>query len=262
MWEKELQEAINAGLKAKEKIMEIYSKGFEVEIKSDNSPVTIADKSADEIIREHLHKAFPTHAFLTEESTDNLSRLNNDFVWIVDPVDGTKDFVAKDGQFTTNIALAYKHKLVVGVVIAPAIDEMYFASESNGAFYQKFGEKPVRIHVNNKTSDLTMLTSVFHFTEDEQKFINKHNDVIKHVMKKGSSLKPCAIAHGLAEVTFRSSPNTKEWDTAACQIVVTEAGGIFVQPNGDEITYNREDVYNRNGYIVTNCKENLDRFIK
>lgn len=257
MWEKELQEAIKAGLKAKEKIMEIYNKGFDVEIKEDNSPVTIADKTADQIIREHLHKAFPTHAFLTEESTDNLDRLNNDFVWIVDPVDGTKDFVAKDGQFTTNIALSYKHKLVVGVVIAPALDELYFASLGNGAFYQKLGENPIRIHVNDKVSDLTMLTSVFHFTKDEQEFIDKHSDVIKHVMKRGSSLKPCAIAHGLAEITFRSSPNTKEWDTAACQIVVTEAGGLFVEPSGKEITYNREDVYNRNGYIVVNRKENL-----
>ena len=257
MWEKELEEAIKAGLKAKEKIMEFYEKGFDVEIKEDNSPVTIADKTADAIIREHLHNAFPTHAFLTEESTDNLDRLNNDFVWIVDPVDGTKDFVAKDGQFTTNIALAYKHRLVVGVVIAPALDEMYFASKDNGAFFQKLGENPIRIHVNDKVSDLTMLTSVFHFTKDEQEFIDRHNDVIKHVMKRGSSLKPCAIAHGLAEITFRSSPNTKEWDTAACQIIVTEAGGLFLQPNGDEITYNREDVYNRNGYIVVNRKENL-----
>lgn len=257
MWEKELQEAIKAGLIAKEKIMEIYNHGFDVEIKEDNSPVTIADKTADKIIREHLHKAFPTHAFLTEESEDDLDRLNNDFVWIVDPVDGTKDFVAKDGQFTTNIALAYKHKLVVGVVIAPALDELYFASENNGAYYQKIGENPIRIHVNDKTEDLTMLTSVFHFTKDEEAFIEKHSDKIKHVMKRGSSLKPCAIAHGLAEITFRSSPNTKEWDTAACQIVVTEAGGIFVEPNGKEITYNREDVYNRNGYIVTNRKENL-----
>lgn len=257
MWEKELQAAIEAGLLAKKKIMEIYNQDFDVEIKSDNSPVTIADKTADEIIRKYLHEKFPNHAFLTEESTDNLERLKNDFVWIVDPVDGTKDFVAKDGQFTTNIALAYKHELVVGVVIAPAIDEIYFASKGNGAFYQKLGQNPIKIHVNDKISDLTMLTSVFHFTEDEQAFIEAHKDKIKHVMKKGSSLKPCAIAHGLAEITFRSSPNTKEWDTAACQIVVEEAGGIFQEPNGNPIRYNREDVYNRNGYIVVNRKENL-----
>ena len=257
MWEKELQAAIEAGLLAKEKIMEIYHQKFDVEIKDDNSPVTIADKTADKIIREYLHKAFPTHAFLTEESEDSKDRLSNDFVWIVDPVDGTKDFVARDDQFTTNIALAYKHKVVVGVVIAPALDEVYFASENSGAFFQKGQQKPLKIHVNDKVDDLTVLTSVFHFNEDERRLIAKHEDKIKHVMKRGSSLKPCAIAHGLAEITYRCSPNTKEWDTAASQIIVEEAGGLFVEPNGNPITYNREDVYNRNGYIVVNRKENI-----
>lgn len=257
MWEKELQAAIDAGLLAKEKIMEIYHQEFDVEIKDDNSPVTIADKTADKIIREYLHKTFPTHAFLTEESEDSRERLSNDYVWIVDPVDGTKDFVAKDDQFTINIALAYQHKVVVGVVIAPALDEIYFASLSNGAFFQKIGEKPVKIHVNDKLDDLTVLTSVFHFNEKEQALIDSHQDKIKHVMKRGSSLKPCAIAHGLAEITYRCSPNTKEWDTAASQIIVEEAGGLFVEPDGSPITYNREDVYNRKGYIVVNRKENI-----
>lgn len=257
MWEKELKAAIEAGEKAKIKVMEIYEKGFDVEIKEDDSPVTIADKTADKIIRDYLKSLFPKYAFLTEESEDNKERLKNDYVWIIDPIDGTKDFVAKDGQFTINIALAYKHEVVVGVVIAPAIDEMYFASKGNGAFYQKVGQKPVKIHVNDKIDDLTVLTSVFHFNKEEAALIEKHSDRIKHIMKKGSSLKPCAIAHGLAEITYRMSPNTKEWDTAACQMVVEEAGGLFVEPDGKRILYNREDVYNRNGYIVTNRKENI-----
>ena len=257
MWEKELEAAIKAGLLAKEKILEIYHQHFDVEIKSDDSPVTIADKTADNIIREYLHEVFPEHAFLTEESEDNLDRLNNDFVWIVDPVDGTKDFIAKDDQFTTNIALAYKHKLVVGVVIAPALNEMYFASLGNGAFHQKGDEKPSRIHVNDKIDDLTVLTSVFHFNEQEAALIKKHEDRIKHIEKRGSSLKPCAIAEGVAEITYRMSPNTKEWDTAACQIILEEAGGVFVEPDGSPITYNRVDVYNRKGYIATNRKENI-----
>lgn len=257
MWEKELKAAIEAGLKAKEEILKIYHQKFDVEIKEDNSPVTIADKTADKIIREYLHNLFPNHAFLTEESEDDKSRLENDFVWIVDPVDGTKDFVARDDQFTTNIALSYKHRLVVGVVIAPALDEIYFASENNGAFFQKGNENPVKIHVNDKINDLTVLTSVFHFNEEEAVLIEKHKDRIKHIMKRGSSLKPCAIAHGLAEITYRMSPNTKEWDTAACQIILEEAGGLFVKPDGSSITYNRVDVYNREGYIAVNKKENI-----
>ncbi len=256
MWEKELKEAIKAGLKAKEKILEIYNQGFDVEIKEDNSPVTIADKSADMIIREHLHKAFPTHAFLTEESEDNLARLENDYVWIVDPVDGTKDFVARDGGFTTNIALAYKHEVVVGVVIVPVTGDIYFATKDGGAFHQ-IGNETKRIHVNDKLDDLTVLRSVFHFNENEQAIIDKHSDKIKHIEKFGSSLKPCRIAEGLAEITYRMSAGTKEWDTAAFQIVVEEAGGYVLEPNGNRLTYNRKDVYNRNGYIVVNRKENI-----
>lgn len=256
MWEKELEKAIEAGLLAKEKILEIYEKGFDVEIKEDNSPVTIADKTADQIIKDYLSKAFPTHAFLTEESEDNLERLNNDFVWIVDPVDGTKDFVAHDGGFTTNIALSYKHRLVVGVVIIPVTGEIYYASKDNGAFYLKDG-KATRIHVNDKLEDLTCLCSVFHMNAKEEEIIKRHADKIKTVARYGSSLKPCRIAHGLAEITYRISAGTKEWDTAASQIIVTEAGGLFVEPDGSEITYNREDVYNRKGYVVVNRKENI-----
>ena len=257
MWEKELKAAIEAGLKAKEVIMQIYEKGFDVEIKEDNSPVTIADKNADAIIRKVLHERFPEHAFLTEESEDDPSRLSNDYVWIVDPVDGTKDFVARDGGFTTNIALSYKHELVVGVVVVPVTGEIYFASKDNGSYYQDPKGNIEKIHVNDKLDNLTCLTSVFHFNEKEAELIKKHSDKITKVEKFGSSLKPCRIAHGKAEITYRMSAGTKEWDTAACQIIVEEAGGIFVEPDGARITYNRKDVYNRKGYVVANRKENI-----
>ena len=257
MWEKELQAAIEAGMKARVKIMEIYNQGFDVEIKEDDSPVTLADKTADKIIREYLHKEFPEHAFLTEESEDNEERLSNDYVWIVDPVDGTKDFVAKDGGFTTNIALAYKHELVVGVVVVPTSGDIYFASKGNGAYHRTPDGLDTKIHVNDKLEDLTCLCSVFHTNDKEIALIEKHSDKIKHVMKYGSSLKPCRIAEGLAEIHYRMSAGTKEWDTAACQIIVEEAGGLFIEPDGNRITYNRKDVYNRKGYIVVNRKENI-----
>lgn len=256
MWEKELNEAIIAAKKAQIEIMKIYNQGFDVEIKEDNSPVTMADKNADNIIREHLHNMFPDHAFLTEESEDNQERLSNDYVWIVDPVDGTKDFVARDGGFTTNIALAYKHEVVVGVVLIPVTGEIYFATKDGGAYHQ-IGEAIKKIHVNDKTEDLTVLKSVFHSNEKEAILIEKHSDKIKHIEKFGSSLKPCRIAEGLAEITYRMSAGTKEWDTAAFQIIVEEAGGLVLEPDGNRIKYNREDVYNRKGYIVVNRKENI-----
>ncbi|MGM9874117.1 MAG: 3'(2'),5'-bisphosphate nucleotidase CysQ [Bacilli bacterium] len=257
MYERELNKMIEAALVAKEKIMEIYnSHSLNVEIKEDNSPVTRADKAADLIIREILKKYFPTYAFLTEESDDDLSRLDSDYVFIVDPVDGTKDFIARDDQFTTNIGLAYKHEVVAGVICIPATGEIYYASKGQGAYYLVNGVS-TKIHVNDKTSDLTCLTSVFHLNEEEKKLIEKHHDKITHVEKRGSSIKACHIAHGKAEISYRMSPNTKEWDTSASQIIVIEAGGVFLEPDKSEIKYNRKDVYNRKGYIIANRIENF-----
>ena len=256
MWEKELQSAIEAAFLAMPKIMEIYNQDFDVEIKDDNSPVTLADKTADKIIREYLKKCYPTYAFLTEESEDDKSRLENDLVWIVDPVDGTKDFVAKDGGFTTNIALAYKHEVVVGVITAPATGDIYFASKDNGAYKIINGVKS-KMHVNDKLENLTCLCSVFHTTEGEKEMFKKHKDKITNIEKAGSALKACRIADGTAEISYRLSAGTKEWDTAASQIIIEEAGGVMVEPDGKRITYNREDVYNRKGYIICNRKENI-----
>lgn len=256
MWNEELKAAIEIGLLAKEKIMEIYNAGFNVEIKEDNSPVTLADKTADKMIRDYLGKLFPNYAFLTEESEDDLNRRENDYVWIVDPVDGTKDFVAKDNEFTTNIALSYKHEVVLGVVIIPASDEYYYAIKGEGAFKVK-GDQVTKIHVNDKLKDLTVLSSRFHACKNEEEVIKKHKNKIRFVEHFGSSIKACRIASGLAEISYRLSSGTKEWDTAAIQIIVEEAGGIFVKPNGERIKYNREDVYNREGYIITNRKENI-----
>ena len=256
MWEEQLNAAIEAGVKAIKGILEIYNTDFSVEIKDDNSPVTLADKNADKVIREVLHERFPDYAFLTEESTDDLNRLNNDFVWIVDPVDGTKDFVAKDGGFTTNIALAYKHEAVVGVVVVPLTGEIYYAAKGMGAFYRK-GDVTKRIHVNDKLDNLIVYRSVFHSTEKEQAMFEKHKDKIAKVEKWGSALKPCRIAQGLGELTYRLSDGTKEWDTAASQVIVEQAGGIFLNLNKKRIMYNRVDVHNRDGYIICNRIENF-----
>ena len=256
MFEKELKEAINAGLKAKDGIMKYYRDGFDVEIKEDDSPVTQADKNADKEIREYLQKLFPNYAFLTEESDDDLSRLNNDYVWIVDPVDGTKDFIDKDDQFTTNIALAYKHEAVVGVVVIPARNEVYYAAKGQGAYHLKDG-KVTKIHVNDKTSDLTVLCSRHHVNDTELALIKANEAKITKKETYGSAIKPCRIAEGLAEITFRCSSGTKEWDTAASQVIVEEAGGYFLDPKGKRIMYNRLDVYNRGGYEVVNTMKNF-----
>lgn len=257
MFEKELQVALEAAKKTIPTILEIYnSRELGVEIKEDNSPVTKADKAADKIIREYLHEHFPSYALLTEESVDDKSRLENDYVWIVDPIDGTKEFVAHSDEFTVNIGLAYKHETVLGVIIIPVTGEIYYASKGHGAFYQKDG-KTFKIHCNSRVNDITTLVSRFHSNADEQAMIKKHSDRIKHQKVVGASIKGCVIAKGDAEMSYRFSSNTKEWDTCAMQAIVEEAGGLILKFDGTPIRYNREDVYNRGGYVICNCKENF-----
>ena len=259
MYEQELKVALNTVNSVRELILDIYnSADLGVEIKEDNSPVTKADKAADKKIREILSTAFPLYSLLTEESVDDKSRLENDYVWIVDPIDGTKDFVAKNDQFTVNIGLSYKHKAVLGVILIPVTGEIYYAVEGLGAYYLKDkNATPERIRCNNKVSDVTTLVSNFHSNQTEMDMIKKHSDIIKHQRKMGATLKGCAIARGDAEMSYRFSSNTKEWDTCAIQIIVEEAGGYLLKFDGTPIKYNREDVYNKDGYIICNRKENF-----
>jgi 3'(2'), 5'-bisphosphate nucleotidase len=259
MFERELEVALNAVNSVRELILEIYnSDNLGVEIKEDNSPVTKADKAADKKIREILSGAFPFYSLLTEESVDDKNRLKNDYVWIVDPIDGTKDFVAKNGQFTVNIGLSYKHKAVLGVILIPVTGEIYYGVEGLGSFYLKNKDaKPERIHVNNKTKDLTTLTSNFHHNQAEIDMLKKHSDVITKEIHIGATIKGCWIASGKAEHHYRFSSNTKEWDTCAMQAIVENAGGFILKFDGTPICYNREDVYNKDGYIICNRKENF-----
>lgn len=257
-FEKELNAAIEASKMAAKVILEVYNSNFDVEIKKDNSPVTLADKRSDKLIREYLSKIFPDYGFLTEETVDfdDKSRLKKDYVWIVDPLDGTKDFVARTGEFTCNIALSYKHEAVVGVVMVPATNVIYFASKNNGAFKIEKG-KVKKINVNNKTDNLLCLKSMMHLRESEVKVIERNKDKITSSKSVGSSLKACFIAEGKAEISYRLSDGTKEWDTAAFQVIVEQAGGFVLKPNKERIMYNREDYVNREGFLIINNKENF-----
>ncbi len=257
MWEKELKAMKEAALLAEKEILRVYHTKFDVEIKSDDSPVTIADKHADKIIREYLHSLFPSHSFLTEESKDTKERLDNDFVFIVDPVDGTKEFVSKNDEFTTNIALAYKKEIVVGVINVPMQNKMDYAVKGEGAYMEKRGEKPVRLHVSNQIGPkYVCLLSRSFSVEKEKELIEKHKNEISAVRVLGAATKFLAIAEGEAHMFYRFSGGTKEWDVASGDLIVSEAGGIMTKPNGEKYVYNREDVYNHDGYILLNDPKN------
>ena len=132
MLEKELEIAIKAATLASKRIMEIYLGGFHVETKSDDSPVTEADKASERIILSLLKEHFPQDAILSEESDDDLSRLSNPRVWIIDPLDGTKDFVKKDGEFAVNIALSVNNEIALGLIATPNEDKIYYAVKGEG----------------------------------------------------------------------------------------------------------------------------------
>ena len=256
MWEEQLDIAKKLAEKAGKKIMEFYHDGFDVDIKGDDSPVTSADYASNKIIIGGLKEKYPDYAILSEEIADDFSRLDKDYVWIIDPLDGTQDFVDHNVGFAVNIALAYKHEVVVGVVYVPVTGDLYYASKGQGSFRCHDGICE-QIHVNDKTEDLTCLVSIHFFMDSEKEQIEKHADKIKQYYPAGASIKACLIAEGKAEISYRFSSNTKEWDTAAPQIILEEAGGLLLKPDGNPITYNRKDVRNLEGYVLMNRKENF-----
>lgn len=257
MYTKQIEAAIKAGLIAKDIIMDIYNTPFNVEVKEDDSPVTIADKRADKAIREYLSPLFPEYHFLTEEGVDNLDRLNADYVWIVDPLDGTKDFVNHDDEFTVCIALSYKGEIVVGVIVVPVTGRVYFASKNGGSFERLANGENRRLKVSDKTADITISASRYHRRQRENDYLERNSDLFTKVVTLGSTLKAIAVADGDIEIFYRGSEGTKEWDVAAADIIVTEAGGLFIEPDGSKIKYNKVDVANRKGYFIVNRKENI-----
>lgn len=252
-WDRELLVAKEAAIEAGKAIINIYdSEIFDVMYKEDNSPLTLADKEANKLIVSRLSKAFPDYAILSEEEKDNEERLNNDYCFIVDPLDGTKEFIKRNGQFTVNIALAYQGKPVMGVIYVPVTEELYWASEKNGAYLTLQG-KTEKIQVSNRKEDIRVVMSSSHGCVEMDNMIQK-NHLVNYV-KIGSSLKGCLIAKGDAEIYYRFNP-TMEWDTAAMQCIVEEAGAIFRQMDGTSMCYNRVNCLNEKGFYIINCPEN------
>jgi len=241
---------------AGQKIMKIYETDFNVDYKENDSPLTKADQQANDIIIKFLKENYPSMAILSEESKDDKSRLENEYCFIVDPLDGTKEFVKRNGEFTVNIALSQNNKSVLGIIYVPVTEEMYYAYKDGGAFYKtKNMKKFKKINVTNKEKNLNLVMSRSHASDGLKDLIEKHKDLIGETKRAGSSLKGCLVSRGEAEVYFRFNP-TMEWDTAAMQIIVEEAGGIFKQLDGSEMTYNRKNSLNAKGFYVLNKVEN------
>jgi len=259
-YNKELKIALEATKMAHKIILEIYqNEDFQTEIKDDNSPVTQADLKANEIICKMLMDNFEEYGLLSEELIDNQERLNKEYVWVVDPIDGTKDFIAKTDEFTVNIGLIYNHEVVLGVIGVPAKNEIYYAIKNQGTFLLKDNQK-IRLYTDQKNDNLIQMHSRFHFSKLEKEYFDNHEEIVE-LKEAGSAYKACMIASGKAHVYLKNSRGTKEWDVAPSSIIVKEAGGFFGLPNGEEMLFNRQNVYNDDGFIILN-KYNDKLFIK
>ena len=257
-----LETALWAAYDAGKLILEVYKKDFAVEYKGDSSPLTEADKKSNALICGRLQKYAPHIDILAEESADDKKRLSNKFCFIVDPLDGTKEFVKKNGEFTVNIGLSYQNRPVVGVVYAPCQSKFWYAAAGRGAYAADLNADPLRIFDENakimasgKTRDLTVVKSRSHSDGRTEALLEKNRHKIKSLADVGSALKGCMIAEGSAEVYYRFGL-TSEWDTCAVQCVVEQAGGIFMQGDHSEMRYNRGNTLNEKGFIILNRMEN------
>ena len=229
-------------------ILDIYhaAEGIEIDRKADDSPLTQADRAANTVICEALVRDVHPYPIISEENKaiPYAERKNFDRVWMVDPLDGTKEFIKRNGEFTVNIALLEAGRPVLGVVYTPVTDELFWAVEGEGAFRQVKGKTERLSAATYTESDkgLRLVCSRSHLNEATQAFVDDYTE--PELVSKGSSLKFLLIAADQADIYPRLAP-TMEWDTAAAQIILTEAGGEVVRAeDGTPLRYNKENLLN------------------
>ncbi|WP_299332766.1 3'(2'),5'-bisphosphate nucleotidase CysQ [uncultured Psychroserpens sp.] len=258
MIDKNLEIAIRASLKAGEVIMQVYDTAFDVEIKDDKSPLTEADKRANDIINSFLKPtAIP---IISEENKqiDFSTRKNWDMCWIVDPVDGTKEFIKRNGEFTVNIALVKNGVPQLGVIYVPASKTLYYANNnlnvahkinlsSHDASMSDILDKSTLLQPKkNETNVVGVVGSRSHMSQETLDYVEsvKKSGKDVNIVSKGSSLKFCLVAEGSADVYPRFAP-TMEWDTAAGQAICNAVGvDVISKETNQSLLYNKENLLN------------------
>lgn len=243
-----LHQVVDIAIEAGREILEVYAGEFEVDIKADGSPLTQADRRADQLIRKRLRQLDPAIPILSEESgsTAFAQRCEWSRFWLVDPLDGTKGFVKRNNEFTVNIALVEGNDAILGVVHAPVSGISYYAAAGMGAFKVCLAQKPVAIRVKKfKREKVLMLASRHHAgaaVEAYRARLAEHARQVETAIL-GSALKICLVAEGLADIYPRLGP-TSEWDTAAAHCVLEAAGGSVTSLTGAPLQYNKENLLN------------------
>lgn len=257
-----LNTAIIAALEAGKAILEIYHSGhFDTEIKKDKSPLTKADKASHNVIMSYLTKS--NIPVLSEEGRDISyeERKNWNQLWIVDPLDGTKEFLKRNGEFTVNIAFIENKTTLIGVIFVPVTGELYFSTKEMGAFkvavdlknynLEKLISNGLKLPLQRKDNTFTIVASRSHMSPETEEYVQQMRDIHGEVnlISKGSSLKLCMVAEGTANCYPRFAP-TMEWDTAAGQAICEHAGFKVIDwDTNKNMLYNRKELLN-NWFLV------------
>lgn len=245
---------------AGELILAYYAPGVDlgIDVKSDETPVTRADRASDAYLREALQAVAP-FPVLSEETVDDGQRFGAEAIWLVDPLDGTKDFIAGTDDFAINIAVIQSGRPALGLIYLPVHRILYYAALGQGAYRRRLDppEAPVPLSTLDRADHLVLLKSRFSPSEAHEALVHKHRERIQSIEIVGSCLKGCRIAEGRAQGYYRFGL-TSEWDTAPMDLIVHEAGGYLRQMDGTVMLYNRQDVVNRQGfYVVSGPKADL-----
>ena len=251
----ELQTACRLAREAGRLILKFYyTHGQHIEWKTPTEPVTYADKAANRLIVDSLRGQFPDDGILAEESPDTERRLSCERVWVIDPLDGTKEYIKHNGEFSVMIGLAVNGVPVVGAVYQPTTDILYYASQGQGAFVEREGQtRRVTVSETTNPSEMCLIVSRSHKDPIVQEIRNQLG--IQRQIESGSvGLKVGRIVERDCDLYIHVSNKTRLWDACAPDIILREAGGVFSDLNGNPIFYNCPDPRNWNGLIASNGK--------
>jgi 3'(2'), 5'-bisphosphate nucleotidase len=259
-YKREMEVALRLAREAGAAILDYYDQPVRVERKVDvdtshTEPVTVADRTANELIVAGLREEFPHDGILAEESLDTDRRLSKRRVWMIDPLDGTNGFIARDGDFAVQIGLVVDGRSVLGVVFQPLPDLLYRAVEGEGAWIERAGFETERALVSD-ASDLKRMrlaASRSHRSPRMDRVVRKLQ--LKDEVRRGSvGVKVGLIIERQCDLYIHLSPRTKQWDTCGPEVILREAGGRFTDLFGEPIRYNSPDIQNHNGIVATNAK--------
>lgn len=248
-----LTPALEIAIQAGRRILEFYEKGFEVEHKEDLTPLTEADVAAHKIIEQGLRELTPELPVITEESANIpfSERQQWQRYWLVDPLDGTREFINGNGEFCVNIALVDNHVPVLGVIYAPVLGVYYYAAKGQGAYKREATNTPEAIHcVCTLQSKPRIVAGYSPKNKQMQTFLERLGE--HEFSSVGAAIKTCMIAEGEADLYIRFGP-TSEWDTAAAQCILEEAGGIITDTDLQPLRYNTKDSLLNPHFIASAC---------